>query len=99
DSVTALNLRIERQDLSKHAGNLWKQLKSIDLQLIEEFKRVARLAAQNFYSEIRIINVNVNISVAVRKQIINTNIDDNEGLQELLQDLFAEILPLPLLHE
>ncbi|CAG8796995.1 16530_t:CDS:1, partial [Dentiscutata erythropus] len=98
DSVTALNLKIERQDLSKHASSLWNQLKSMDLQLIDEFKRVANLAARNFYSEIRIINVNIN-PVAVHKQVINTNTDDNEGLQKLLKDLFAEALPPSHLHE
>ncbi|CAG8647749.1 10632_t:CDS:2, partial [Dentiscutata heterogama] len=62
DCVTALNLRIERHDLSRHAGNLWQQLKTVDTQLVDEFKRVAHLVAQQCYSEIRIINVNIPIA-------------------------------------
>ncbi|CAG8567201.1 19988_t:CDS:1 [Cetraspora pellucida] len=99
DSVTSLNLKIERQDLSKHASNLWKQLKSIDIPLIDEFKRIAHLAARQFYSsEIRIINVTVqNTSVAVQPIVINT--ENDEGIQELLKDLFPETLPVSFLHD
>lgn len=101
DSVTSLNLRIERQDLSKHCSNFWKQLKVADMQLIDEFKRVARLAAQNLYSEIRIVNVNINYSVAapVRRPIMIDAKNDDEGLQDLLRDLFVEVLPSPFLHD
>ncbi|RIB06160.1 hypothetical protein C2G38_2116771 [Gigaspora rosea] len=95
DCVTSINLRIERHDLSKHAGNLWRQLKTVDKKLIDEFQRVARLAAQQFYSErIRIINVNVPVTV-------NTTINDEtdfKDIQELLNDLFVEALPLPFFH-
>ncbi|RIB22061.1 hypothetical protein C2G38_2076617 [Gigaspora rosea] len=101
DSVTSLNLRIERQDLSKHASNFWNQLKVADMQLIDEFKRVAKLAAKNLYSEIRIVNVNINYSVAapVRRSIVIDAENDDEGLQDLLKDLFVEVLPTPFLHD
>ncbi|CAG8585946.1 28379_t:CDS:2 [Dentiscutata erythropus] len=112
DCVTALNLRIERQDLSKHATNLWHQLKTQDIQLVDEFKRVAHIVAQQCYSEIKTINVNIpvaeiktinaNIPVAVHAHPpIPPSIDDNdnEGLQELLEDVFAEVLPPPFLHD
>lgn len=96
DCVTSINLRIERHDLSKHAGNLWRQLKTVDKSLIDEFRRVARLAAQQFYSaEIRIINVNV--PVTVKTPNINDETDFKD-LQELLNDLFVEVLPHPIFH-
>ncbi|CAG8583968.1 6763_t:CDS:1 [Cetraspora pellucida] len=110
DCVTALNLRVERHDLSRHAGSLWNQLKNCDILLIEEFRRVANLAAQHFYSEIRIVNVNMNIQfmnipvmnipATVRPSTnIPIKINDDENVRELLKDLFAEVLPPPDFHQ
>ncbi|CAG8732409.1 105_t:CDS:2, partial [Cetraspora pellucida] len=67
----------------------------------DEFRRVANIAAQQFYSEIRIVNVNMNIPVmnipvmnipaTVRPPTnIPIKINDDENVRELLRDLFAE---------
>ncbi|CAG8487687.1 17734_t:CDS:2 [Racocetra fulgida] len=98
DCVTSLNIRIERHDLSRHASNLWNQLKQHDAHLIDEFRRVARLAAQQFYSsQIRIINVN--IPVAIRPQTNAPIPIDDENLQKLLRDLFPDTLPPQDFHQ
>ncbi|CAG8762941.1 37107_t:CDS:1 [Racocetra persica] len=96
--ITAMDLRIERHTLSRHACNIWNDLKRINPSLVDLFRTIARDAAQRFYStSLRIINVNLPIIKYQEKDahtspLVGQSIDQDEpALQSLLNDLFPAI--------